>query len=86
MYDRIFHGFVRDMIWILPHKTWPGWLTGRLPSWEWTRSPIFPWIFNVADTLLCTGVALMLLYSAFASHPSKGRSADRSAELSPVES
>jgi len=86
MYDRIFHGFVRDMIWILPHKTWPGWLTGRLPNWEWTRSPIFPWIFNVADTLLCTGVALMLLYSAFASHPSKGRSADRSADLSPVES
>jgi len=24
---------------------------------------LFPWIFNVADTLLCTGVGLMLLYT-----------------------
>ena len=31
MYDRIFHGFVRDMIWIFPQKRWPAWLT-RAPA------------------------------------------------------
>lgn len=88
MYDRIFHGFVRDMIWIFPQKRWPAWLTARLPEWDWTNNPIFPWIFNVADTLLCTGVALMLLYSVFAPHSSRpGRGEeDRSAGLSPAKS
>lgn len=44
MYDRIFHGYVRDMIHALPaHGLWP-------------------WIFNVADILLCTGVGLVLIH------------------------
>jgi signal peptidase II len=30
-----------------------------LPRWP----NLFPWIFNVADVLLCTGVGLMVLYS-----------------------
>ena len=30
------------------------------PAWG-----IFPWIFNVADSLLCVGVALMLLHGFF---------------------
>jgi len=30
-----------------------------LPQWP----KLFPWIFNVADVLLCTGVGLMVLYS-----------------------
>ena len=30
-----------------------------LPRWP----RLFPWIFNVADVLLCTGVALMVIYS-----------------------
>jgi len=30
-----------------------------LPQWP----NLFPWIFNVADVLLCTGVAFMVLYS-----------------------
>jgi signal peptidase II len=29
-----------------------------LPRWD-----VFPWIFNVADALLCVGVALMLAYT-----------------------
>jgi len=29
-----------------------------LPKWD-----VFPWIFNVADSLLCVGVALMILHS-----------------------
>jgi len=86
MYDRIVHGFVRDMIWIFPQKRWPAWLTSRLPDWDWTNNPIFPWIFNVADTLLCTGVALMLLYSVFASHKSRPGPQDHSAGLSPAKS
>lgn len=32
-----------------------------LPRWP----NLFPWIFNVADSLLCVGVGLMLLYSFF---------------------
>jgi signal peptidase II len=64
LYDRVVYGYVRDMIYMLPGRTWPAWLADRLPAdWEWTRGPVFPWIFNVADTLLCTGVALMLVYS-----------------------
>ncbi|HEX4796855.1 MAG TPA: signal peptidase II [Humisphaera sp.] len=38
-----------------------------LPKWGY-----FPWIFNVADTLLCTGVAAMILYS-FLHPPAKAR-------------
>jgi signal peptidase II len=37
-----------------------------LPRWP----HLFPYIFNVADTLLCTGVALMLLHGLlFPQHP-----------------
>jgi signal peptidase II len=35
-----------------------------LPNWPHA----FPWIFNVADSLLCTGVFLMIVYSLF-QHP-----------------
>jgi signal peptidase II len=34
-----------------------------LPMWP----NFFPWIFNVADSLLCVGVGLMLIYSFFQS-------------------
>jgi signal peptidase II len=86
MYDRIFHGYVRDMIYIFPGRYWPGWLTARLPDWGWTRGQIFPWIFNVADMLLCTGVALMLVYSLFAPQPARPGSEDRRGDLSPAKS
>ena len=39
-----------------------------LPKWE-----VFPWIFNVADSLLCVGVGVMIVYSLFA--PGKERKA-----------
>lgn len=67
MYDRILLSHVRDMIYALPDWHWPAWVTGYLPrSWQpmpGQRLEVFPWIFNVADMLLCVGVAAMLLYS-----------------------
>jgi signal peptidase II len=52
LYDRIQYGYVRDMIHALPDKFVFGY-------------PAFPWIFNIADSLLCVGVAFMILYSFF---------------------
>ena len=43
-----------------------------LPAWG-----IFPWIFNVADSLLCVGVALMLLYGFFEPERPTGEGAAR---------
>jgi lipoprotein signal peptidase len=34
-----------------------------LPQWD-----IFPYVFNVADSLLCVGVALMVLHSIITPH------------------
>jgi signal peptidase II len=50
MYDRFKFGYVRDMIYIFPSRM----LFGR---------EVFPWIFNVADSLLCVGVVLIFVYS-----------------------
>jgi signal peptidase II len=67
MYDRVYYGYVRDMIHALPGWYWPQWLVNYFPqSW---RPPggqpmeVFPWVFNLADTYLCVGVAAMLLYT-----------------------
>jgi signal peptidase II len=83
LYDRVVFGYVRDMIFMLPGRTWPAWMADALPSgWTWTRAQIFPWIFNVADAFLCVGVGLMLVYSLFASQPTReGRG-----ELEPAKS
>ncbi len=52
LYDRIEFGYVRDMIYALPGRTIAG-------------HELFPWIFNVADSLLCVGVFLLVVYSYF---------------------
>jgi signal peptidase II len=62
MYDRIEVGKVRDMIHILPDWHWPGGIRHVL---KFLPDELFPYIFNVADMLLCTGVGLMLIYSFF---------------------
>ena len=64
VYDRVVFGYVRDMIHALPG--WANPLRSVFPTWQY----IFPWIFNVADSLLCVGVGLMLVYTMFApKHP-----------------
>jgi signal peptidase II len=62
MYDRIEIGQVRDMIHGLPGWHWPGGVRHVL---KFLPYEVFPYIFNVADMLLCTGVGLMLIYSFF---------------------
>ena len=63
MYDRIVFSHVRDMIHALPGWHWPGtWHVGSYPGRD---RDVFPFIFNVADILLCVGVGLMVVYSVF---------------------
>jgi len=62
MYDRIEIGKVRDMIHALPGWHWP---VGVRHVLKFLPDEVFPYIFNVADSLLCTGVALMVIYSFF---------------------
>jgi signal peptidase II len=52
LYDRAVFGYVRDMIYAFPHRR----IFGHEP---------FPWVFNVADSLLCVGVGFMVIYSFF---------------------
>jgi lipoprotein signal peptidase len=68
MYDRLRLGYVRDMIHGLPGVFWPQWVVNLLPNSMLPpsssgRVEVFPWIFNIADSLLCVGVAAMILYS-----------------------
>lgn len=62
MYDRVAIGKVRNMIHMLPGWRWPASVHHVL---TFLPDEVFPYIFNVADSLLCTGVALMLIYSFF---------------------
>jgi signal peptidase II len=64
MFDRIAFGYVRDMILALPGIYWPDSIAKMLPG-DLAGKSVFPWIFNVADTLLCVGVFLMIVYSLF---------------------
>jgi signal peptidase II len=79
MYDRLRFGYVRDMIHGLPGWHWPDWIVRLLPQ-TWQPAPgqaleVFPWVFNIADSLLCVGVAAMLVYSFVVEHRRKHGSA-----------
>ncbi len=66
MYDRVAFGSVRDMIHALPGWRWPAGVHRALP---FLPADVFPYIFNVADSLLCVGVGVMLVYSFVATPP-----------------
>lgn len=56
LFDRIMFGAVRDFLKIFPDV--------HLPlNWTWPggNSEVFPWVFNVADVLLLTGIGLLML-------------------------
>jgi len=56
LYDRLAFGVVRDMLYLFPGVSLPfGW------SWPGGSRGLYPWIFNLADVYLCTGIGLILL-------------------------
>jgi len=66
LYDRWHYGYVRDMLYALPGRTYADfWLTRTLTPQSLHASELFPWIFNLADCFLVCGVVLLLLQSFF---------------------
>jgi signal peptidase II len=59
LYDRLVHGYVRDMIHVFPGVYWSD-IHSSLP-----RVELFPWVFNLADVFLCIGVPAVLLVGLF---------------------
>lgn len=56
LFDRIMFGAVRDFLKIFPDTHLPlNW------SWPGGNSEVFPWVFNIADVLLLTGIGLLML-------------------------
>jgi len=57
LYDRIIYGVVRDFLHMLPGYALPF-------DWKWPGgSPeLFPWVFNIADVMLLTGMALLMFH------------------------
>ena len=57
LWDRLLIGRVRDFLHLFPGRELPfGW------NWPGGGSEIFPWVFNVADALLLTGMAILLIH------------------------
>lgn len=67
-YDRVRFGYVRDMLWALPGARWGDALPWVEPT-GWAAREVFPWIFNLADSYLCVGVAVLVVTSLFAPNP-----------------
>jgi len=82
LYDRVVLGYVRDMIHIFPGVRWPDGIAAHLPGW-WSTPEIFPWIFNIADSLLCLGVGLMILHSLIQPRATKPTSENTVVDGSP---
>jgi signal peptidase II len=87
MYDRIVFGYVRDMIFALPGWNWPDWVVNLIPA-AWRHGSrelaVFPWIFNVADSLLCVGVTFMIAHGLIATrqaHRAQSRPAEETAAV-----
>lgn len=57
LYDRIVFGVVRDFLHMLPGRELPfGW------TWPGGSPEMFPWVFNIADTMLLTGMGLLIVH------------------------
>lgn len=60
LYDRIVYGVVRDFLHLFPGWHLPfGW---RYPQFLGGGNEVFPWVFNVADVMLLTGMALLMIH------------------------
>jgi signal peptidase II len=60
LYDRITYGVVRDFLHMFPGWHLPfGW---HYPQFLGGGNEIFPWVFNVADAMLLTGMGLLMLH------------------------
>lgn len=58
LYDRLVFGAVRDFLHMLPGWDLPfGW------SWPNGSAGVFPWVFNIADTMLLAGMAILIIKS-----------------------
>ncbi|UCD74820.1 MAG: signal peptidase II [Phycisphaerales bacterium] len=61
LYDRFVFHYVRDFLHMLPDVPLPF-------GWHWpgggdgSSSGLFPWVFNVADMMLLTGMGLLMLH------------------------
>lgn len=83
MYDRVMLGYVRDMIHIFPGRRFPDSIAQHLPAF-WSTPEWFPWIFNIADSLLCTGVALMMIHSLLQHPHAEDPHVERQADAPPL--
>ncbi|MCH2153207.1 MAG: signal peptidase II [Phycisphaerales bacterium] len=57
LWDRLLIGRVRDFLHMFPGRELPFGL-----NWPGGGTEIFPWVFNVADVLLLTGMAVLLIH------------------------
>ncbi|MHC4991090.1 MAG: signal peptidase II [Planctomycetota bacterium] len=57
LHDRIFLGVVRDFLHLLPNRQLPYELT-----WPGGNPELLPWVFNLADLMLLTGMVLLLYH------------------------
>lgn len=60
LYDRVFFGGVRDMLYLFPDVNLPF-------NWTWPGGTqlVYPWIFNLADVYLLAGIGVCLIQSFF---------------------
>lgn len=69
LYDRLFYGAVRDFLYIFPGVHLPFGL-----HWPQGHDELFPWVFNVADVLLLTGIGILVVLTLL--HPPDAVAAD----------